>query len=230
MSIRYTDAGFVATNVQLTILLNNAYNIRPDLMSGLPGWANSTRFDITAKVSDPDVTALKNLTREQREAMLLALLTDRFKLKAHIETKTLPVYDLVIAKGGSKLKENTALADQSTPGTGPHNMKPGTMVMSDTKLTGFATPTSALASTLAYQVGRNIIDKTGLTGRYDFTLNWSPENRAPVVGGNLADKGSDTDAPDLFTALQEQLGLRLESSKGPVDTLVIDHVEFPTAN
>ena len=233
MSVRNQDASFVATNINLTSLLMNAYGIRPELMSGLPGWANSTRFDVNAKVSDPDIDALKKLTpeqkRTQRQAQMLALLADRFHLQAHIETKTLPVYDLVIAKGGPKLKENTALPSQPTdapgPGKPPANMKPGSMWISNSQMTAVGIPTSNLAANLAFRVERNVIDKTGLTGKYDFTLKWRPTELE-----GKADASTDNDAPDLFAALQEQLGLKLEPSKGPVDTLVIDHVELPTEN
>ena len=229
MSVRGGGASFVATNINLTTLLMNAYGIRSDLMSGLPGWANSTHFDINAKISDPDIAALKNLSREQRQAMMVTFLQDRFHLRAHIETKTLPVYDLVIAKGGPKLKENTALPSQppDAPGSdkAPANMKPGSMMISNSQMTAVGIPTSNLAANLAFRVQRNVIDKTGLTGKYDFTLKWRPTELE-----GKADASADDNAPDLFTALQEQLGLKLESSKGPVDTLVIDHIEMPTEN
>ena len=229
VSIRGGGASFVATNITLITLLMNAYNIREDLISGLPGWANSTHFDVNAKVSDPDIAALKNLAREQRQAMMLTFLQDRFHLRAHIEVKTLPVYDLVLAKAGSKLKENTTLPSQTPgapgPGKPPANMKPGSMWISNSQMTAVGISTSNLASNLAFQVQRNVIDKTGLTGKYDFTLNWRP-----LELEGKADAGADDSAPDLFTALQEQLGLKLEPSKGPVDTLVVDHVEMPTEN
>jgi uncharacterized protein (TIGR03435 family) len=218
--------GFTATNTTLTSLLMGAYNIREDLISGRPGWADSFHFDINAKITDADPETLKNLSRDQRRAMMLALLNDRFHLRAHIETKTLPVYDLVIAKGGSKLKENSAPPAQSLdPGKPPYTLKPGGFRVSDSQMTGIAIPVSTLASSLAFRVERNIIDKTGLTSRYDINLKWTPAERE-----GKADNGSDNNAPDLFTALQEQLGLKLEPSKGPVDTLVVDHVEMPTAN
>ncbi len=229
VSIRGGGASFVATNITLITLLMNAYNIREDLISGLPGWANSTHFDVNAKVSDPDIAALKNLSREQRRAMMLTFLQDRFHLRAHIEVKTLPVYDLVLAKGGSRLKENTTLpsqtADAPGPGKPPANMKPGSIWISNSQMTAVGISTSNLASNLAFQVQRNVIDKTGLTGKYDFTLKWRP-----LELEGKADASADDSAPDLFTALQEQLGLKLETSKGPVDTLVIDHVEMPTEN
>ena len=214
MGMGSRDAGFTAKNINLNTLLLNAYKIRLlSLISGLPSWSSSTSFDISAKVTDPDIDILKKLTPEQRRAMLMALLADRFHLRAHIVTKTLPVYDLVLAKGGPKLIENTAP-------TGPHNML-GSMTMSRSQITAVGVPTSNIAANLASQTQRNVIDKTGLTGRYDFTLKWTPTE--------LEGKADNND-PDLFTALQEQLGLKLEPSKGPVDTLVVDYVERPSEN
>jgi len=225
MTIRWGGDAFVAENTDLISLLMNAYGIRPDLISGIPGWANSTRFDVNAKVSDPDADALKKLSREQRRTMMLALLNDRFHLRAHIEVKTLPVYDLVIAKGGPKLKEDVAApATSPDPAKTPLNLKPGNFMISNSQMTGVAVPIATLAPNLAFQVQRNVIDKTGLTGKYDINLKWTPTE---LQGKTTA---TDNNAPDLFTALQEQLGLKLEPSKGPVDTLVIDHVERPSEN
>jgi uncharacterized protein (TIGR03435 family) len=223
-TVRWGGDAYVATNATLDSLLMAAYGIRADLMSGLPGWATSTHFDINAKISDPDADALKKLSREQRRAMMVALLNDRFHLRAHIEVKTLPVYDLVIAKGGAKLKENiTPFSDNTDPGKTPSTLKPGSFMVSNSSITAVAIPLSTLTNALGFWVERNIIDKTGLTSRYDINLKWTP--------AELEGKTDATDnAPDLFTALQEQLGLKLEPSKGPVDTLVIDHVDMPTAN
>jgi len=219
--VQTTDAAFTATNVSLSSLVSMAYDIRQNLISGLPGWAD-TRFDISAKISDPDIAALKKLPREQRHAMLAVLLADRFHLKAHIETKTLPVYDLVLAKGGSRLKENIALPSDSAdqPKT-PFGLKRGSMMIDESQMTAVGVAISNLTQNLALRVERNVIDKTGLTGRYDFTLKWRPDDKPAA---------DDNNNPDLFSALQEQLGLKLEPSKGPVDTLVIDHVEMPTEN
>jgi uncharacterized protein (TIGR03435 family) len=221
-TVRWGGDAYVATNATLASLLMAAYGIRADLMSGLPGWANSTHFDINAKISDPDADTLKKLSREQRRAMMVDLLNDRFHLRTHIEVKTLPVYDLVIAKGGPKLKEDTTpFSDSADPGKTPAALKPGSFMVSDSSITAVAIPVSTLTNALGFWVERNIIDKTGLTSRYDISLKWTPTE--------LEGK-TDNNAPGLFTALQEQLGLKLESSKGPVDTLVIDHVEMPTEN
>lgn len=223
-TVRWGGDAFIASNTTLTSLLMSSYGIREDLISGLPGWAESLHFDVNAKVSDPDADVLKKLSRDQRRAMMVAFLNDRFHLRAHIETKTLPVYDLVIAKGGSKLKENTVpLSNSTEPGKTPFNLKPGSFMISDSQMTGIAIPVSLFATNLAFRVERNVIDKTGLTGTYDINLKWTPAEQEGKTD-------SSDNAPDLFTALQEQLGLKLESSKGPVDTLVIDQVEMPSEN
>jgi uncharacterized protein (TIGR03435 family) len=187
-------------------------------MFGLPGWADSSRFDVTAKVSDPDLKALSHLSREQRQAMIAALLADRFHLKLHTEIKTLPVYELVVAKGGPRLKPTIL------PPPGAENPDPlgyGNLDVHGTDITAAGVTLSDLAMNLTFPLDRTVRNKTGLTGRYDFQLRWTPDG---VVTGA-------TDAPpDLFTAIQEQLGLKLQAAKGPVKTLVIDHVELPSAN
>ena len=158
--VQTMEATLVATNVGLRNLVSMAYDIRPTLISGLAGWADSTSFDISAKVSDPDIAALKKLSREQRHTMLRAVLADRFHLTAHVETKILPVYELVIAKGGSKLEESTTPRDQSTPS--PSGLKPGSMMISNDQMTAVAVPIANLAQNLAYHVDRTVIDKTAL--------------------------------------------------------------------
>ena len=135
------------------------------------------------------------------------ILEDRFALKYHIEKRELPLYDLVIAKHGPKIKE-------STPGGNFTNgMSPG-------KLSMHAYPMSALAASLSGAVGRLIIDKTGLTGQYDIDLTWAWRD----------DPGSGDTGPSIFTAIQEQLGLKLEPAKAPIDVVVIDHIERPSEN
>ena len=221
----YTADGVSMTNLSLANLIADAYNIKQYLISGGPSWVNSDSFDIDAKVDAADVGTYKKLSPAQHRLMMQKLLADRFHLAAHIETKTLPVYDLVVASGGSKLKP-AALDPQPPPDTntsdppkprGMIRMGRGTVELQDM-------PFGALVEQLGYAVNRTVINKTGLTGKYDLSLKWTPDDQDP------ADTSSDNQAPHLFTALQEQLGLKLEPSKGPVDTLVIDHVEMPTAN
>jgi uncharacterized protein (TIGR03435 family) len=131
-------------------------------------------------------------------------------LKAHTETKILPVYELVVIKGGPKFKQSAGDSTGSR-GTSIHNRE----------LTAHDIPMRSFASTLEGQVHRTVIDKTGLEGSYDLTLKWSPDDAT----------STQTDsAPIIFTALQEQLGLKLQAAKGPVETLVVDHAEMPSEN
>jgi len=211
------DTTFRATNVPLTHLLVNAFGIRPGLISGLPAWANSLRWDVNAKVTDPDMKVMQNLSRQQQQQMLAALLAERFHLKTHIEFKTLPVYELVVAKNGPKLKVSAVAPDSTAPGD---------MDVHNTDLRATGVKLSDFAMNLSAPLDRTVIDKTGLTGRYDFRLQWTPDN----VANNAADNGAADAPPTLFTAIQEQLGLKLQPAKGPVPTLVIDHVEQPTEN
>ena len=218
MSMDIDEDMLRAENVSLKVLLVNAYGIREGLMFGLPGWANSSRFDVTAKVADTDLKAFRSLSREQRQAMLAALLVDRFHLKMHTEIKTLPVYELVVAKGGPKLTA-TVVPPPDTKNPDPLGL--GNLDVHGTDLTATGVTLSDLAGNLAFPLDRTVLNKTGLTGRYDFQLRWTADG---------ASAGATDAPPDLFTAIQEQLGLKLQAAKGPVTTLVVDHVEQPTAN
>jgi uncharacterized protein (TIGR03435 family) len=211
-SVNMDETTFRAVNVPLRHLLVNAYGIRPSLMFGLPPWASSLRYDVYAKITDPDLKLLKSLSQAQRRAMIAAILADRFGLKAHTETKTLPVYELVIAKGGPKL----------APSAHPDPLGLGKIDANKSDIVATQLTLSQLAGNLSAPLDRTVIDSTGLTGQYDFRLRWTPDT---VAAGAPADA-----PPDLFTAIQEQLGLKLEPSKGPVETLIIDHVEQPTDN
>lgn len=221
----YTPDGINVENLTLKNLIASAYDIRPYLISGGPSWINSTGFDIQAKVAASDVTIFKDLNATQRGLMLRKLLIERFHLAVHIQTKTLPVYDLVVVSAGSKL---TASAPDPAPSpdadpTDKPKMR-GRIMMGSGLVKLEHMPLSALANQLGYTLDRPVMDKTGLTGKYDLSLKWRPDNQP------ASDSGSGEDLPDIFTALQEQLGLKLEASKAPVQTLVIDHVELPSAN
>lgn len=209
------DDRFTATNVSLRILMEEIYDIKSDLISGIPGPIDSARFDISAKISEPDHEALKKLTPEQQRLLLLPLLTERFQIKMHTETKTLPVYELVVLPGGPKFKPS---ADQTTTGGGDVSVR-GSRLRAD--LTAKKIPMKHLAKALANPIHRTVIDKTGLKGTYDLTLQWSNDENP--------DSGAEQ-APSIFTAVQEQLGLKLQPAKGPVDTLVVDHVAMPSEN
>jgi uncharacterized protein (TIGR03435 family) len=228
MSIGGEANSFKGTNLTLTDLLINSYDIRAELIYGLPAWTRSARFDIYAKIVNPDMEQMHKLTIEQRRAMLLAVLKDRFHLQAHLETKTLPVFDLTVAKGGPKFTGATG-ADTHAAMVKNGLTTGGSMLVNNGELTANAVPLSSLTWSLSGEVGRTIIDKTGLTGKYDFELKWTPE-RAAASGADNGQTDDQNSASSLFTALQEQLGLKLQSSKGPVETLVVDHVEMPSEN
>ncbi|HEY4045691.1 MAG TPA: TIGR03435 family protein [Acidobacteriaceae bacterium] len=238
MRIMFTPDGFSTTNIPLKIVISQAYGIREDLISGAPSWVDSARYDIEAKVAGPDVAELPKLSVDQRGSMLQSLLADRFELKAHRETKELPVYELVIAKNGPQLKEAKPGDTYANGIKGPDGVAhAGMMRIGPGQLTGQGIPMTTMVKLLSRQLHRTILDKTGLTGNYDITLQWAPEEGPspmfPRPGGaqqETAPPSPDSSGPSIFTAIQEQLGLKLESTKGPVATLVVDHVETPSAN
>ncbi len=232
VSVSISPEGFTATNMSVESLMQNAYGLKTaNQIYGLPAWTKSSTFDIQAKATPDVIEALKKLPREeafqQRRLMMQGLLADRFQLKLHHETRELPVYALVIAKGGPKLK-------QSTPGdTYPNGFKGpdgvghgGSMMVRGGQMDAQGLPISNLADNLSNQLHRQVLDKTGLTGNFDFSLHWAPDDLA----ADSTSSASETTAPSLFTAVQEQLGLRLDPTKGPVDTVVVDHIELPSEN
>jgi len=223
--------GVVITNAPLNSFFGIAFKgLRSSkYISGLPDWANSTRFDIQAKIDDEKVAAFKSLPPEQgrdaRQAMMQQLFIDRFKLKFHLEKKEFPAYALVVAKGGSKLKE--ADPDRlKNPGPDYH---PGRLSGRATEITGQAVTMADLVRTLSRgTTDREVLDQTGLIGKYDIALKWPA-----VVESNGDTPATADDARDeLFRALQDQLGLKLEASHDPivVDVVVVDHLEMPSEN
>ncbi len=198
--------GFLQVNNPLVkSLITSAYGVHEGLIFGLPRWAEEARYDIWAKVTDADPAVLNRMSREQRRALMAAMLEDRFHLRVHPVTKELPVYVLVIAKGGPKFSES---------------IRGQYVEVRKSEYTGTAVSTGGLASFLEEIVGHSVVDKTGLKGAYDFHLQWDPD---------LNGAGHDS-FPSIFTALQEQLGLRLQPNRGPVKTLSIDHIEQPSEN
>jgi uncharacterized protein (TIGR03435 family) len=237
MRTMFKPDGYSATNVSAKLLIQMAYGIRQDLISGGPDWTESAGYDFDAKVAGSDVDAYKKFTMEQRRSMLQAALADRFKLKIHNETKQLPVFELVVAKGGSKLKEakpsdTYANGIKGIDGVGHAGM----MRIGPGQMTGQAITMKSLVGMLATNLEKTVIDKTGLTGNYDLELTWAPDQDSGSMfkGGDgapqRAEPAPDSTGPSIFTALQEQLGLKLQSTKGPVETLVIDHIEIPSEN
>jgi uncharacterized protein (TIGR03435 family) len=237
---------FEATNVSVKFLLQEAYGVKDSQISGAPGWVSTERYNVEAKPEDTPADQERKLGPDEGRAklmlMLQGMLADRFKLKLHHDTKELPMFALVVAKNGPKFHETTAPAMDpatSVPLSGPGApMSRGQIRMmgrGDLTVTGVAL--SQFAEALSRQVGQLVVDKTGLKGDYDFTLKWTPdEGQGQMFRGagepprDGAPPPPDAAGPSIFTALQEQLGLRLESEKGPVDTIVIDHVERPSEN
>ena len=225
-SLSFHPDSLSTTNITLKELISYAYRIREDLISGFPAWADSAHFDITAKISDPDHSVLDRLSHEQLAAMCRPLLADRFQLKVHPEIKTLAVYDLVLTKDGPKFKPSPPLPEDPDHPTPKGQHRNTTWQFNDGDLTATSITMDSFAITLADQLHRTVIDKTGLTDAYDLKLKWTRDEDADKA----ADNGTTDRPPDLFTALQEQLGLKLKPSKGPVTTLVVDRAEKPSPN
>jgi uncharacterized protein (TIGR03435 family) len=214
MSVGTSRGRFIARGATVSLLLQYSYHVKNFQIAGGPDWLDSDRFDIDAKFNGED-----NAENDQKvQAMLQSLLADRFKLQLHEATQILPVYELVAAKNGSTL----ALSDSSTQ---PRiRGGPGQILATHTSM-------PELASHLSLIVRRQVLDRTNLAGTYDFNLKWTPnENQRPVLSSRPDAPPPDPLGPALFTALPEQLGLRLESSKAPIEVLVIDHVQKPAAN
>jgi uncharacterized protein (TIGR03435 family) len=244
LQIGRTGGRFTAKNAPLSPLIQNAYRVRPFQLIGGPSWITSDFWDIEAKAEEgsvpPEVGPPDPNVPDAMSLRLQALLEDRFKLQVHRETRELPVFELTLVKTGvrAKLSDDQGPVRPPEPGTAvPPGVARGSisMMFGGGELHAAAIPFANFASTLSLIVGRTIIDKTGLKGLYDFDLKWRPD-----VGQVLAPEGPlsvgvqlppvDLSAPSLTTGLQEQLGLNLESSKGPVEVLVIDSVSRPTEN
>ena len=227
-----------ATNIPLRMLLRQAFDVQDFQIVGGPNWIASDRFDIVAKAPDGMTTG-----PEQIRPMLRALLADRFKLVTHHETREMAIYSLVLARADGKLgpKLSAAKVDCEARfsaarrgGPPPECPAPGQPIecgfmMGGGNMNVGGMPMLELARALSPMVGRIVIDKTGLKGRYDFQLAFAPEGRGFGPGPAGAEPPpADPNTPSLFTALQEQLGLKLESERGPVDVVIIDRVELPT--
>jgi bla regulator protein blaR1 len=235
MMLRTTPSGFIAQNIVLRELVRQAYRVEDNQIIGAPSWVDSTRYDLEAKVGSSDIDRLGQLTSEERGLIMQPVLADRFHLKAHTENRDLTVLVLVVSKGGAKLHEakpgdtypnGIKGFDGKSGGAGLMHMGPGEFIGQ-----GLAMP--AFAHLLSQQLGGHIVlDETRLTGKYDVTLRWTPDRDAPPPMGGPGNgaAAADTDAPSLPTALQEQLGLKLESRKATVPVLVIDHIEPPSEN
>lgn len=226
----------LAEKVLLRYFIQNAYGVKPFQISGGPGWMNSAHYDIEAKGEG-------NPNNSQMRLMMQALLEERFKLELHHETRSLPVYELTAAKSGVKLQEpkpgSCISPDPNAPPLPPSPGQPAPcgrvlMMLSPTgaRLQGGNVSVTELIRVLSNILGRIVVDKTGFTGMFDVHLEFTPDvslaGVPPLPPGSAAPE--EDPRGSIFTAIQEQLGLKLESAKGPVDVIVIDSVERPSAN
>ena len=215
-----------ANNVTLHMIMMNAW--QTDEIEGGPGWWDTDRFDVEA-------TTTSGATLADRRLMLRALLADRFRLATHTATRTVPVYALVLARADRKLGPNlrpttedcAARRAKATPG---RNDPCGTMASAGITgvLNGYGMGLAQLAGFIARDVGRKVVDRTGLTGLFEWELKYTPQSFLQGPFNRERFPQIDPDGPSLFTALPDQLGLKLESAKDDRDVLVVDRVEHPT--
>jgi len=247
VAIQNQPGRFIATNVTLRMLIRNAYQLQDFQISGGPSWIGSDHFDVVAKmdngdVKDPFSAERQDPTRPTRlQLMIRALLAERFQLAAHTETKELPVYALVLARSDGRLGPELRRSDTDCaalvasargrggvppPQSSGGNLQCGIRVGPGTMSIGGAS-LSQLANSLSMFTGRVVLDRTGLTGTFDANLTWTPD-QMPQRPPGAPELPIDPNGPSLFTAVREQLGLKLDSQKGPVEILVIDRAEHPT--
>jgi bla regulator protein blaR1 len=232
-SMRLLPDGIIAAGLPLKFLVRLSFGISDDRILNEPSWVGANRFDINAKVGPADSPKLKGLEIEKRWAMMLPVLEDRFSLKFHREMRDLQVYTLVVTKGGSKMQP----AKNSLPNLSP---VPGRVMMrfsqDEMSLATSDGTMESLTQMISQQIGSTVLDKTGLSGKYEFSLHWIPEHDAgPMMlsGAGIPANGEaqpDNSGVSLFTALQEQLGLKLVSQRVPVEVVVIDHIQQPSPN
>lgn len=244
MALMMEPGRFTATNIPIRLIIKFAYNLQSDAqLTGGPGWINSEKYDIEGKESDSFVESMKGHSFEEAaqhtRLMVQSMLVDRFNLKLKREMKKLPVYALIVASHGPKLAETrrTPLPRVGGKFTASHEFR-GIQFVGLGHIKGSAATTGLLADELTKQLGRLVVDDTGLKGHYDFVLKWTPEENQKLLlmratGGNpTIDKiaPAEPSSPSIFTAVQEQLGLKLKAERAPVDVLVIEHIDRPSAN
>ncbi len=241
---------FAATNVTLRMLISAAYGrpqpLPPFQVLGGPAWLDTDRFDVVAKAAGNPMPGPTGPPPEMF-LMIQTLLADRFHLAVHYETRELPVYALVMSRPDGKLGEHLritatdceAIVAAARSGAPPAPTGPGSAFCGIRGGLGRLNASSAsmaiISNVLSRQVNRVVLDRTGLAGNYDFELEWTPE-QVPMGPGNSDEQRPGAlppppaDGPSLFTALQEQLGMKLDSTKGPVNVLAVDRAEPPTAD
>jgi bla regulator protein BlaR1 len=234
--IMFSPNGFFAANISLEKIIQEAYGVQANQIVGGPDWLKSTAYDVEVKINNSEASKpetdnpeLGPSTKQSRQ-VLRSILAERFKLAVHNETKNLSSYVLVVAEDGSKLQPSQA-TDSTFHAEAPRSMLMGSsmrMKVDDGQaraLEARGIPTAAFASLLSRQLGKVVVDKTALPGKYDFTLKWTAEPSAtPENSTESADAAGDSSSP-LFAAIHDQLGLKLEPQKAPLSVLVIDHAE-----
>jgi uncharacterized protein (TIGR03435 family) len=242
---------FIVSGVTLKMLITYAYRVRDFQFVGGPDWMNTDQWEVIAKAEEGSVPSHRGKAFDPREQdtvalMVQSLLEDRFQLKIHRETRELPVYDLLQGKDGAKLQlsadqsppQPAPPGEESSPQNGRRTPPRGNVLMfagpTGLVLLGNAVTLTVLGDSLTFPLGRAVLNHTNLKdGLYDFKLQWKPdvaELGKSAPGGYDGTSPADPAAVSIFTAVQEQLGLRLVSSKGPVEVLVIDSVQKPVAN
>jgi uncharacterized protein (TIGR03435 family) len=254
ISVNRTGSRYTASGISLGLLIRNAYNVQEFQVIGSPSWAESDRFDIVATMpAGFDPGPPRPGKPSNQSLMIQTLLEERFRLAVHTETRDMPVYALVLANADRKLGPSLrhspvdcaamiaaararggAPPPPLTPGELPpcsSSVAPGNIVARGQSMAQFATSLSLLTNT-GSSLGRLIVDRTGLDGAYDIDLRFTPD-RIPNFGPGGSPNGLppiDTDAASIYAAIREQLGLKLDSQRAPVEVLVIDRVEKPTAD
>jgi uncharacterized protein (TIGR03435 family) len=231
---RETNDGIYGTNVSMWYLLMNAFGVfEPYRLVGAPKWAATETYDFEAKFGESTADALQHMSPDKRAAakyqLIHSALEERCHLQSHTETKEMPVYLLLVTESGPKFLESTA-TDVS-----PNGVWAGGRIQNGVRtITAKHMPISQLAGWMSTELGeqRLVIDQTGLAGHYDFSLSYADP---PAMASAPSDAGSvpsasDPTGPSIFTALQDQLGLKLKPSKAPVQNIVVDHLEHPTPN
>jgi uncharacterized protein (TIGR03435 family) len=213
-----TGGKLTAKNVTVGWLVKTAYRVEPFQIAGLPAWANSERFDVLARAADG------NATPEQIRQMIQTLLADRFQAAMHRENREQPIFSLVTAKNGPKLTK--AKHDTCAEST-MQNPCGGFRIANRSHMWGDVVTVKQFAAELTYMMGRMVVDKTGIAGLYYIDVSWTPEHFGPEPGTDVKpDEANGT----LFTSVQEQLGLKLQSEKAAVETIVVDRISRPASN
>jgi len=223
LSIPPNGNRIVVTNSPMFRVIGFAFNKqRNDLIEGLPDWARAVRWDIEATISDESLDAFRHLPFEQQKEVLQQVLKDRCGFVAHPGRKEAPVYALTVSKSGSKIQE-------VSPSRSDAKVPDWDLKQSAGRIEGRAIPIDALIYALSKAgLERQVIDKTGLKGRYDILLTWTPEEK--LMSSQDGGQDSNSSSTSIFTAVQDELGLKLEATKADVDAVIVTHIDRPSAN